>query len=89
MQEFAEARLLANRVLDEPGRDPDDDLSTLARQLLRRDDHVEHFVKALRSIAANTCCDSCREAALVAHEALTRAQGVLPETLPVRLTAQT
>lgn len=26
---------LANQVLDTPGRDPDDDLSTLARQFLR------------------------------------------------------
>ena len=30
----------------------------------------DRFWKALRSIAANTCCDKCREAALVARKAL-------------------
>lgn len=33
-------------------------------------DGIERLDAALRSIAANTCCDSCREAALVAKEAL-------------------
>ena len=32
--------------------------------------HIEKLEKALRSIAANACCDSCREAALVARKAL-------------------
>ena len=31
---------------------------------------IEKLEAALRSIAANTCCDSCREAALVARKAL-------------------
>ena len=31
---------------------------------------IEALEKALRSIAANTCCDSCQEAALVARAAL-------------------
>jgi hypothetical protein len=30
----------------------------------------ERFRSALRSIASNTCCDGCREAALVARKAL-------------------
>ncbi len=35
MSEREEACLLAERLLNEPGADPDDDLRTLARQLLR------------------------------------------------------
>lgn len=34
---------------------------------------IEELIRALRSIANNTCCDTCREAALVAREALTKA----------------
>jgi len=33
-------------------------------------DRIEALEKALRSIAANTCCDKCQEAALVARAAL-------------------
>ena len=33
-------------------------------------DRIEMLEAALRSIAANACCDSCREAALVARKAL-------------------
>jgi hypothetical protein len=33
-------------------------------------DRIEKLTAALRSIAANACCDSCREAALVARKAL-------------------
>jgi hypothetical protein len=33
-------------------------------------DRIEKLEPALRSIAANACCDSCREAALVARKAL-------------------
>ena len=33
-------------------------------------DLVERLREALRSIAANTCCDRCQEAALVARAAL-------------------
>jgi hypothetical protein len=32
------------------------------------------YEDALKSIAANTCCDKCREAALVAEAALKRAE---------------
>ena len=31
---------------------------------------IEKLEAALRSIAANACCDSCREAALIARKAL-------------------
>jgi hypothetical protein len=33
-------------------------------------DRIEKLEAALREIAANACCDSCREAALVARKAL-------------------
>ena len=35
-----------------------------------RKTRIEKLEAALRSIAANACCDSCREAALVARKAL-------------------
>lgn len=34
------ARILANKVLERPNADPDDDLAVLARQLLRTDEAV-------------------------------------------------
>ena len=36
---------------------------------------IHRLEGALRSIASNTCCDTCREAALVARAALTPAEG--------------
>jgi hypothetical protein len=33
-------------------------------------DRVEKYEKVLKSIAMNTCCDKCQEAALVAMQAL-------------------
>ena len=56
-----------------------DDLVTRLRDLSynqghdlpdRAADRIEKLEAALRSIAANKCCDSCREAALVARKAL-------------------
>jgi len=41
MTELEEAVLLANRLLDEPGADPDDDLRMLARQFLRQKESAE------------------------------------------------
>jgi hypothetical protein len=38
--------------------------------LSEKSDRIEKLEAALRSIAANACCDSCREAALVARKAL-------------------
>lgn len=35
MSEFADATIIANKVLDRPWADPDDDLGILSRQLLR------------------------------------------------------
>lgn len=39
--EFEHAREFANKVLDKPHRDPDDDLSVLARQFLRAIESVD------------------------------------------------
>ena len=51
-----------------------DDLVKRLRELAGRYDEaaerIEKLEAALRSIAANACCDSCREAALVARKAL-------------------
>ena len=46
--------------------------ANLAQSCIKVDDQmrIEKLEAALRSIAANACCDSCREAALVARKAL-------------------
>lgn len=43
---------LANRLLDEPNSDPDDDLRTLSRQLLRRTEQVAVNPRAQELFAA-------------------------------------
>jgi hypothetical protein len=45
--ERTDAIKLANRLLDVPWSDPDDDLRTLARQLLRRTEEVERLAERL------------------------------------------
>ena len=45
-------------------------MDSFDEDILRQDDRIEKLEAALRSIAANACCDSCREAALVARKAL-------------------
>ena len=45
------------------------DAADLVRFLEKR---MLEFERALKSIAANTCCDRCQEAALVAKAALGR-----------------
>ena len=54
------------RSISNPGNPPR--FATIAR--LDAADRIEKLEAALRSIAANACCDSCREAALVARKAL-------------------
>lgn len=41
MSEYQQAAVLANRVLDRPHADPDDDLAVLARNLLRTRETLE------------------------------------------------
>jgi hypothetical protein len=47
MSEFKDTVKLANRLLDEPNCDPDDDLRMLARQFLRGVERVERLQKDL------------------------------------------
>lgn len=46
--ELHEALQLANRLLDEPNADPDDDLRTLARHLVRQNESHERYKQALQ-----------------------------------------
>ena len=58
--------------------EPAADLPTmLMAQSTQRLQYIHRLEAALRSIAANTCCGPCREAGLVAFEAL---HGKQPET---------
>lgn len=50
--EFAAAVELANRVLGDAGRDPDSDLSLLARQLLRRVENVDTLLTTIQTQSA-------------------------------------
>jgi alkylhydroperoxidase family enzyme len=52
-------------ILQRRVRDLTDDLE-------RKDLEAGHYEAALQSIAKNTCCDRCQEAALVAQTALKR-----------------
>ncbi len=45
--ELVDALRLADRLLDEPNADPDDDLRTLARNLNRQFESHERYKKAL------------------------------------------
>lgn len=52
------------------------ELCALALRAIAR---LEKAEAALTSIAANTCCEGCREAALVARTTLTKLQEALDE----------
>jgi hypothetical protein len=52
MSELNEALALANRLLDEPMADPDDDLRVLSRQLQRTHEIAEHYMRHRDQIAA-------------------------------------
>lgn len=47
-----------------------DAVNEIMRQTLADRDEIERLRKALQSIAKNTCCDTCQEAAMVARKAL-------------------
>jgi hypothetical protein len=51
MSETGEARVLANRILDRPSGDPDDDLAVLSRQLLRADEWIERAADMFSNLA--------------------------------------
>lgn len=54
------------RLFDERG----DLLHEWAIKLTAQDCRIRELEAALRSIASNTCCDKCQEAALVAKKTL-------------------
>lgn len=56
LNEHKTAVKLANTILDEPGRDPDDDLSVLARQLLRTHEALETAIKKLLDLSEGRSC---------------------------------
>jgi hypothetical protein len=47
VSEHFDALNLANRLLDEPNADPDDDLRTLARQLTRKHEELEYVYRCI------------------------------------------
>lgn len=49
--EFATTRVLAHLILARPYGDPDDDLAVLSRQLLRADERIEAYEKALERLS--------------------------------------
>lgn len=53
MSELCDALYLANRLLDEPNADPDDDLRLLSRQLLRRQEEVERLNKVIAKLSGS------------------------------------
>lgn len=55
IDEQASAVALANRLLDQPYADPDDDLRVLSRQLLRRQEELNKYKAALVSIGEQAC----------------------------------
>jgi hypothetical protein len=52
MSELSEALALANRLLDEPMADPDDDLRTLSSQLNRAHERAVHYAQHRDQLAA-------------------------------------
>src|SRR5437870_182814 len=70
MGERADTDKLAERLLDEPNADPDDDLRMLSRQLLRRREKIERLEKRLAEISDNTLdlINANRDTILQIHE---------------------
>lgn len=52
-----------------------DEAAVRGKEMQRLRDVNRRLTEALESIAANTCCDRCQEAALVARAALQSAKG--------------
>ena len=67
--EFEQARTLANAVLETPNRDPDSDLSLLARQFLRMVERVEKAIHP-RKIEGKLIVDNAEKAVIIAAQEL-------------------
>jgi hypothetical protein len=85
--ERVDAIRLANKLLDEPNADPDDDLRMLSRQFLRRNERVESFEAMRRAIEserltwAMTCecyCPACKRFDLLLRTGTTGDTGTEP-----------
>lgn len=75
MSERSDCDRLADKLLDEPNADPDDDLRMLSRQLLRRREVIERLEKRLVEMSDNTLdlVHANRDSMLrIAEEALRR-----------------
>jgi len=70
--------VISNREIRADQRHPWQDVTAKGADMLRSQaGQIAALREALQSIASNTCCDTCREAALVAKRALlARASGV-------------
>lgn len=83
MTEFQETKLLAEKILDRPYADPDDDLAMLARQFLRQVETVKRQEKALQAVdwqgkAELDLIEANRDEILRKHEeAVQRVRGCL------------
>ena len=83
MTEQKDAIKLANRILERPYADPDDDLAVLARQLLRSREIIDKQEKALQEVDWNGQAElglihANRDALLRMHEtAITRIRKIV------------
>jgi hypothetical protein len=86
MTEAEETRILANRILERPYGDPDDDLAMLSRQLLRADERVAIMRAALEELAylghGNILGNS--QGNEIAQRAYAKCFGKLPDVKEVR-----
>lgn len=86
MTEAEEARILANRILDRPSGDPDDDLAVLSRQLLRADAALAIARAALEDLAylGRGIILGHSQANRIAQRAYASCWGPLPESRAVK-----
>jgi hypothetical protein len=56
MTERQEALRIANRILDRPNGDPDDDLAILARQLIRVSESAKNALEMQMKYCSNGMC---------------------------------
>ncbi len=70
MSERTDAIHLANKLLEEPNTDPDDDLRMLSRQLLRRCETIDRLEKHLAALQDSTLdmINANRDTILRIHE---------------------
>lgn len=92
MNELQAALMLAEKLLDEPNCDPDDELRMLSRQLLRHQEKVERLEKHLGMNELGGLIGANRDAILQKHEEAfmliqnrIKALGDLPNNADIRM----